>query len=60
MWCYAPVQWNGSNMIYQRVIRPGFVKYHSKVDSSLRTAGKLADEAMTAGKSRYIISVAIR
>lgn len=54
IWCYAPVSWNGSNTIYQRVIRPAFYKYQSRVDSSLRkavdTAGKLADEAVSAAQ----------
>jgi len=37
MYCAAPASWNGSHTIYNRLIRPYFLKYESKLD-------KIADE----------------
>ncbi|XP_077476562.1 receptor expression-enhancing protein 5 isoform X1 [Stigmatopora argus] len=32
MWCMAPVTWNGSELLYKRVIRPFFLKHQAAVD----------------------------
>jgi len=49
LWCFAPGSWNGSNILYNRVIRPTFLKYQSRVDIMLQeandTAAKLAAKA---------------
>ncbi|XP_047467902.1 receptor expression-enhancing protein 6-like isoform X2 [Mugil cephalus] len=33
MWCMAPVSWNGSEILYRRVIRPFFLKHQAAMDS---------------------------
>lgn len=33
IWCMAPVSWNGSTILYTRVIRPFFLKHQATVDS---------------------------
>uniref|UniRef100_G3P977 Receptor expression-enhancing protein n=1 Tax=Gasterosteus aculeatus aculeatus TaxID=481459 RepID=G3P977_GASAC len=33
LWCMAPVTWNGSEIIYRRVIRPFFLKHQATMDS---------------------------
>jgi len=35
IWCFAPVSWNGSQIIYHRFIRPLVLKNQSKVDKVL-------------------------
>ncbi|XP_078412474.1 receptor expression-enhancing protein 6-like [Cetorhinus maximus] len=32
MWCMAPVDWNGSHIIYMNIIRPFFYKHKPMVD----------------------------
>ncbi|GCB66291.1 hypothetical protein scyTo_0007851, partial [Scyliorhinus torazame] len=46
LWCMAPVAWNGSQMIYNRVVRPIFLKHHAAVDSVVnQLSGKALDAA---------------
>ncbi|XP_043577265.1 receptor expression-enhancing protein 6-like isoform X3 [Chiloscyllium plagiosum] len=46
LWCMAPVAWNGSQMIYNRIIRPLFLKHHATVDSVVNNlSGKALDAA---------------
>ncbi|XP_068435971.1 receptor expression-enhancing protein 6-like isoform X2 [Clinocottus analis] len=33
VWCMAPVSWNGSEILYNRVIRPFFLKHQAAMDS---------------------------
>lgn len=33
IWCMAPVTWNGSDILYKRVIRPFFLKHQATMDS---------------------------
>lgn len=33
IWCMAPVTWNGSDILYKRVIRPFFLKHQSAMDN---------------------------
>ncbi|XP_035850800.1 receptor expression-enhancing protein 5 [Sander lucioperca] len=33
IWCMAPVTWNGSAVLYNRVIRPFFLKHQATMDS---------------------------
>ncbi|XP_004082227.1 receptor expression-enhancing protein 5 [Oryzias latipes] len=33
VWCMAPVKWNGSNMLYSRVILPFFLKHQTAMDN---------------------------
>uniref|UniRef100_A0A8D0FUI0 Receptor expression-enhancing protein n=1 Tax=Strix occidentalis caurina TaxID=311401 RepID=A0A8D0FUI0_STROC len=45
LWCMAPVSWNGSQVLYQNVIRPCFLRHHEAVDSVL---GNLSTKALDA------------
>ncbi|KAM7403366.1 hypothetical protein PAMA_004017 [Pampus argenteus] len=36
IWCMAPVTWNGSEILYKRVIRPFFLKHESAMDNAVR------------------------
>ncbi|XP_030629736.1 receptor expression-enhancing protein 6 [Chanos chanos] len=33
VWCMAPVSWNGSQMLYTRVVRPFFLKHEATFDN---------------------------
>ncbi|KAI5101890.1 receptor expression-enhancing protein 6 isoform X1 [Silurus meridionalis] len=33
LWCMAPVPWNGSRLLYTRLVRPLFLRHESSVDS---------------------------
>ncbi|XP_029901068.1 receptor expression-enhancing protein 6 [Myripristis murdjan] len=33
IWCMAPVSWNGSQILYSRVIRPFFLKHQAAMES---------------------------
>ncbi|XP_048874751.1 receptor expression-enhancing protein 5 [Brienomyrus brachyistius] len=56
VWCMAPTPSNGSVLIYNRIIRPFFLKNESKIDSMVKNisdkaseaAGKVKDEAKRA------------
>lgn len=42
VWCFMPVSWNGSDVIYTRVVRPFFMKHQSGIDSVMsKVTGKL-------------------
>ncbi|XP_020390207.1 receptor expression-enhancing protein 6 [Rhincodon typus] len=45
LWCMAPVAWNGSQMIYNRIVRPLFLKHHAIVDSVVNNLGGKALDA---------------
>eukprot|EP00090_Calanus_glacialis_P012171 TRINITY_DN20652_c0_g1_i1.p1 TRINITY_DN20652_c0_g1~~TRINITY_DN20652_c0_g1_i1.p1 ORF type:complete len:200 (-),score=75.21 TRINITY_DN20652_c0_g1_i1:44-604(-) len=44
VWCMAPVQNNGSNIIFNMVVLPLFQKHHDKIDSLAATAASKAEE----------------
>uniref|UniRef100_A0A8B9Z384 Receptor expression-enhancing protein n=1 Tax=Buteo japonicus TaxID=224669 RepID=A0A8B9Z384_9AVES len=48
VWCMAPVSWNGSQVIYQNVIRPCFLRHHQTVDNVL---GNLSTKALDVASS---------
>jgi len=41
VWCFMPVAWNGSDVIYNRVIRPAFMKHQQEIDTAM---GKVTDK----------------
>ncbi|XP_072222265.1 receptor expression-enhancing protein 5 [Leuresthes tenuis] len=50
IWCMAPVTWNGSDILYKRVIRPFFLKHQAAMDtvvSDLTAKAKNVTEAVT-------------
>ncbi|XP_034419410.1 receptor expression-enhancing protein 5-like isoform X1 [Cyclopterus lumpus] len=50
LWCMAPVTWNGSEILYKRVIRPFFLKHQVAMDSvvsDLSARAKTMTESVT-------------
>ncbi|KAL2097202.1 hypothetical protein ACEWY4_006409 [Coilia grayii] len=46
VWCMAPVSWNGSQIIYTRLVRPFFLKHEATMDSMVHDlTGKAKDTA---------------
>lgn len=45
VYCFAPMPWNGSVTLYNKVIRPFILKHQKKIDESI---GKAASAAKTA------------
>jgi len=54
IWCMAPIEYNGSTIIYAKIIRPAFLKNESKLDSMVNKAaskaGDLFDKVHEAAK----------
>ncbi|CAG0887548.1 unnamed protein product [Cyprideis torosa] len=51
VWCFAPISSNGSQILYNRVIRPYFLKHQVKVDEALdRASSKAKAFASRAGE----------
>merc|ERR1712227_669026 len=54
VWCMAPLESNGSKIIYTNVILPLFRKHHGTIDSAISKAGDKAgdlfDKAMEKAK----------
>ncbi|XP_043674748.1 receptor expression-enhancing protein 5-like [Vespula pensylvanica] len=54
IWLMAPMEYNGSLIIYERIVRPKFLRYHSRVDKFLSTnherALKIAVDTILAEK----------
>lgn len=47
LWCMAPVVWNGSQLIYNRIVRPLFLKHQTRVDS---VVNDLSSKALNAAE----------
>ena len=50
VWCMAPVTWNGSEIMYKRLIRPFFLKHQvamENVVSDLTAKAKTITDAVT-------------
>ncbi|XP_010863709.1 receptor expression-enhancing protein 6 [Esox lucius] len=51
VWCMAPVSWNGSAVLYSRVIRPLFLRHEATLDSVVNDlSGKAKNMADTVTK----------
>ncbi|MGH0125500.1 UNVERIFIED_CONTAM: hypothetical protein FKN15_043350 [Acipenser sinensis] len=48
LWCMAPVAWNGSQILYTRLVRPFFLKHQASVDS---VVNELSGQAIHAAES---------
>lgn len=48
LWCMAPVTWNGSQIIYNQVVRPAFLRHEAAVD---RVVSSLGGKAMDAAEN---------
>uniref|UniRef100_A0A3Q4B1K7 Receptor expression-enhancing protein n=1 Tax=Mola mola TaxID=94237 RepID=A0A3Q4B1K7_MOLML len=56
IWCMAPVTWNGSEILYRRVIRPFFLKHQATMDNvvnDLSAKAKNITETVTKEVSLY-------
>jgi len=58
VWCFLPIQNNGSNYIYSRLIRPIFLRNQQNIDSALSSAvgsaKNLSSKAYDAVKNDWI------
>lgn len=51
VWCFLPLSWNGSDVIYNRVIRPAFMKHQKEIDNVMsKVTDKVNELADTATK----------
>ncbi|KAK4317539.1 hypothetical protein Pmani_011383 [Petrolisthes manimaculis] len=51
VWCFMPVSWNGSYVIYSRVVRPFFMKHQDGIDKVMnKVTEKIEQVADQAGK----------
>ncbi|XP_072295439.1 receptor expression-enhancing protein 6-like [Eucyclogobius newberryi] len=59
LWCMAPVAWNGSQIIYNRVVRPVFLKHEAAVDDMVND---LSGKAMSAAENltREVLSTLVK
>ena len=48
-YCMAPAKWNGSITIYNKIIRPLFLKHQKKVDEALDKAANVAKDVIDEG-----------
>ncbi|XP_060783540.1 receptor expression-enhancing protein 6-like isoform X2 [Neoarius graeffei] len=54
IWCMAPVSWNGSQLIYTRVVRPFFLKHEATLDTMVKDlSGKAKSAAQSAAKEGF-------
>uniref|UniRef100_A0A8D0GP15 Receptor expression-enhancing protein n=1 Tax=Sphenodon punctatus TaxID=8508 RepID=A0A8D0GP15_SPHPU len=59
VWCMAPVSWNGSQVLYQSVIRPCFLKHHKTVDSVLSDLSGRAIDGLDCGSVLWILPLSL-
>uniref|UniRef100_A0AAQ4P237 Receptor expression-enhancing protein n=1 Tax=Gasterosteus aculeatus aculeatus TaxID=481459 RepID=A0AAQ4P237_GASAC len=59
LWCMAPIAWNGSQIIYNKVVRPIFLRHEAAVDDLVSDIG---GRAMSAAENltREVLSTLIR
>ncbi|XP_064197059.1 receptor expression-enhancing protein 6-like isoform X1 [Anguilla rostrata] len=51
LWCMAPVSWNGSNVVYHRLVRPFFLEHQATLDKVVNDlSSKAKSAAENAGK----------
>ncbi|XP_042223758.1 receptor expression-enhancing protein 5-like isoform X1 [Homarus americanus] len=54
VWCFLPVSWNGSDVIYNRVIRPAFIKHEKEIDTAMsKVTDKINEVADAATKAAF-------
>ncbi|XP_019711332.1 receptor expression-enhancing protein 6 isoform X2 [Hippocampus comes] len=59
LWCMAPVAWNGSRVLYDRVVRPVFLRHEAAVDNMV---SDLSGKAMSAAENltREVLSTLVK
>ncbi|XP_028833106.1 receptor expression-enhancing protein 5 [Denticeps clupeoides] len=58
LWCMAPVPWNGSQVLYHRLVRPFFLKHEAALDhmvQDLSGKAKEAAESVTKEASKFAV-----
>ncbi|GAA6075557.1 receptor expression-enhancing protein 6-like, partial [Tachysurus ichikawai] len=56
LWCMAPVSWNGSQLIYTRVVRPFFLQHEAAFDSVVKDlSGKAKSAAQSTAKEGFTL-----
>ncbi|XP_027009332.1 receptor expression-enhancing protein 6-like [Tachysurus fulvidraco] len=56
LWCMAPVSWNGSQLIYTRVVRPFFLQHEAAIDSVVKDlSGKAKSAAQSTAKEGFTL-----
>merc|ERR1712126_200283 len=48
-WCFAPIDANGSGVIYRNVVKPFFLKHEKKIDSAATEVRNLAESYINGG-----------
>ncbi|KAM9364910.1 receptor expression-enhancing protein 6 [Pholidichthys leucotaenia] len=48
LWCMAPMSWNGSQIIYSKIVRPVFLRHEATVDSMVND---ISEKAMSAAEN---------
>ncbi|XP_013195129.1 receptor expression-enhancing protein 5 isoform X2 [Amyelois transitella] len=46
IWCFLPTDFNGSLIIYHRIIRPYYLKHHDRIDQIASSAHRLVADAV--------------
>ncbi|XP_022614792.1 receptor expression-enhancing protein 6-like isoform X1 [Seriola dumerili] len=59
LWCMAPMSWNGSQIIYNKVVRPVFLRHEATVDNMVND---LSGKAMSAAENltREVLSTLVK
>ncbi|XP_055364538.1 receptor expression-enhancing protein 6 isoform X2 [Betta splendens] len=59
LWCMAPVTWNGSQILYNKVVRPIFLRHEATVDNMV---SDLSGKAMSAAETltREVLSTLVK
>ncbi|XP_054911261.1 receptor expression-enhancing protein 6 isoform X2 [Poeciliopsis prolifica] len=59
LWCMAPMSWNGSQVIYNKVVRPVFLRHEATVDNMV---SDLSGKAMSAAENltREVLSTLVK
>uniref|UniRef100_A0A3P9JTB5 Receptor expression-enhancing protein n=2 Tax=Oryzias TaxID=8089 RepID=A0A3P9JTB5_ORYLA len=59
LWCMAPMSWNGSQIIYNKVVRPIFLRHEATVDNMV---SDLSGKAMSAAENltREVLSTLVK
>ncbi|XP_035800840.1 receptor expression-enhancing protein 6 isoform X3 [Amphiprion ocellaris] len=59
LWCMAPMSWNGSQIIYNKVVRPIFLRHEATVDNMV---SDISGKAMSAAENltREVLSTLVK
>ncbi|XP_008293901.1 receptor expression-enhancing protein 6 [Stegastes partitus] len=59
LWCMAPMTWNGSQIIYNKVVRPIFLRHEATVDNMV---SDISGKAMSAAENltREVLSTLVK